>query len=194
MKIVQIKTELNFLRSQITPHFMFNLMNTLVLTARKKPELVEPSLISLSQLIRYMLYESEDIKISLQDEIEYLESYINLQLLRFGDHIKFNFFLSGVITGHHIEPMMVIPLIENAFKHGTGIKEESTIDVIITVNEDKFKVIVKNIRDQKKTKAPQSGIGLTNVRRRLELLYPERHNIVIDQGEDNFTVNLEISL
>jgi LytS/YehU family sensor histidine kinase len=197
LETVHLKTELDFLRSQISPHFMFNLMNTLVSMARKKSELMEPSLISLSQLMRYMLYDSDGDRISLDKEIEYLKNYINLQLLRFGDSLRLNLFLSGGFEGYHIEPMLLIPFVENAFKHGTAMTEDPIMDVAINVDEETRTLklmVVNNISKRETVKDKNSGIGLTNVRRRLELLYPENHHISIEQRDSTFIVNLEINL
>ncbi|MDN5286142.1 MAG: Histidine kinase [Mucilaginibacter sp.] len=197
LETVHLKTELDFLRSQISPHFMFNLMNTLVSMARKKSELMEPSLISLSQLMRYMLYDSDGDRISLDKEIEYLKNYINLQLLRFGDSLRLNLFLSGSFEGYHIEPMLLIPFVENAFKHGIAMIEDPIIDVAINVDENTRTLklmVMNNISKGETVKDKNSGIGLTNVRRRLELLYPENHHISIEQRDSAFIVNLEINL
>ncbi|HEY4325716.1 MAG TPA: histidine kinase [Mucilaginibacter sp.] len=194
---IHFKTELDFLRSQISPHFMFNLMNTLVLMARKKSELLEPSLITLSQLMRYMLYDSGGGQISLEKEIRYLKNYINLQLLRFGDNLRFNLFLSGDFEGFQIEPMLLIPFVENAFKHGTLMIQEPIIDVAIKLDNKKRNLIlmVMNSTNQNnQTSEKHSGIGLANVKRRLELLYPDKYQIQIEQKDDEFRINLEISL
>jgi hypothetical protein len=197
LETVHLKTELDFLRSQISPHFMFNIMNTLVSMARKKSELMEPSLISLSQLMRYMLYDSDDGQVNLEKEIEYLKNYINLQLLRFGDDLRLNLFLSGNFEGFKIEPMLLIPFVENAFKHGIGIIKNPIIDVSIDIDNNKRllqMVVMNTIGEKVNINNTGSGIGLNNVQRRLELLYPEKHSICVTQKDDLFTVNLEISL
>jgi two-component system LytT family sensor kinase len=197
LEIIQLKTELDFLRSQISPHFMFNTMNTLVSMARKKSELMETSLISLSQLMRYMLYDSEGSRISLDKEIEYLKNYIDLQLLRFGDALRFNLFLSGRFEGYKIEPMLLMPFVENAFKHGIGNLTDPIIDVAITMDAHKqtlHMMIMNNVNNSARKSDKGSGIGLTNVCRRLELLYPQNHEFSIQQKEDVFIVILEIKL
>ena len=196
METNHLKTELDFLRSQVSPHFMFNLMNTLVSMARKKSELMEPSLISLSQLMRYMLYDSNGDKLSLPNEIEYLKNYINLQLLRFGDTVRFNLFISGDPKNYKIEPMLLIPFVENAFKHGTSV-DDPMIEVAIIVDNDVNSLnlmVSNNIGSEVKNKGEGSGIGLANVKRRLELLYPGNHSIVIDETAELYTVNLELNL
>ncbi|MDB4900992.1 MAG: Histidine kinase [Mucilaginibacter sp.] len=197
LETIQLKTELDFLRSQISPHFMFNLMNTLVSMARKKSELIESSLINLSQLIRYMLYDSDGSQISLEKEMEYLKNYINLQLLRFGDDLSFNLFLSGNFEGYKIEPMLLIPFVENAFKHGVRTIKDPLIDVSIDMDGNKrllHMVVMNNIAEKVNIYDKGLGTGLNNVQRRLELLYPEKHLITVSQKEDMFTIHLEISL
>jgi two-component system LytT family sensor kinase len=187
-----LKTELDFLRSQISPHFMFNLMNTLVSMARKKSALMEPSLISLSQLMRYMLYDSNSGKISLVQELDYLKSYINLQLLRFGDTLQLNLFVSGDTAGYQIEPMLLIPFVENAFKHGTSASRP-VIDIDIAMDNLTGRLRLTVINATAKT-SPGTGIGLTNVRRRLELLYPGKFELETGGTGGRFMVNLILSL
>jgi two-component system LytT family sensor kinase len=197
LETIQLKTELDFLRSQISPHFMFNLMNTLVSMAREKSELIESSLRDLSQLMRYMLYDSDGSQISLEKEIEYLKNYINLQLLRFGDNLNLNLFLSGNFEGYKIEPMLLIPFVENAFKHGVRTIKDPLIDVSIDMDGNKrllHMVVMNNITEKVNVFDKGLGIGLNNVQRRLELLYPEKYLITVSQKEDLFTVHLEISL
>jgi two-component system LytT family sensor kinase len=195
---IHLKTELEFLSSQISPHFMFNLLNTLVAMARKKSELLEPSLIRLSQLMRYMLYDNDAAQISLANEVEYLKNYINLQLLRFADDIKINLYLSGAFERYTIAPMLLIPFVENAFKHGIGTLEEPIIDVLLSIPEDKDELhmmVVNGIAPMGiSAQEASSGIGLVNVRRRLELLYPSRHSLTVEQTKDTFTVKLQIDL
>jgi two-component system LytT family sensor kinase len=197
METTHLKTELDFLRSQVSPHFMFNLMNTLVSMARQKSELMEPSLISLSQLMRYMLYDSGSQKIGLSAEIEYLKNYINLQLLRFGDAVRFNLFLSGDPEGYAIEPMLLIPFVENAFKHGTANVDDPGIEVMIAIDNrfDRLELkVMNNVTRQKRPSRADSGIGLANVRRRLTLMYPGKHTICVRETDDFYTVNLTINL
>jgi len=197
METTQLKTELDFLRSQVSPHFMFNLMNTLVSMARKRSELMEPSLISLSQLMRYMLYDSNAQKIGLKAEIEYLKNYINLQLLRFGDSVRFNLFISGDPQAYYIEPMLLIPFVENAFKHGTANIDDPAIEVVVIIENELDSLKLKVLNNTSKVKGKNdvaSGIGLANVRRRLDLLYPGRHFISVEETDDLYTVYLEINL
>lgn len=194
---VNLKTELAFLSSQISPHFMFNVLNTLVSMARKKSELLEPSLISLSQLMRYMLYDHDGARISLSNEVEYLKSYINLQLLRFGDDIQVNLYLTGPFERFTIAPMLLIPFVENAFKHGIGTLNNPIIDVFLKIEEGERRLhlmVINGLAEQVHSVEKDSGIGLPNVCRRLELLYPDQHQISIEKNEQTFTVKLQIDL
>ena len=147
--------------------------------------------------MRYMLYDAGK-KISLQQEGEYLESYIALQKLRFGRDVKivFNTELSHEETNYNIEPMLLIPFVENAFKHGTGYVDQPVIDINLTVNESVLVFQVKNKFDSETDtgKDESSGIGLSNVRSRLTLLYPGRHDLVIHTDNNLFSINLTLKL
>ncbi len=191
-----LKTELSFLRSQVSPHFMFNVLNSMVSLARKKSDRLEPILIELSGLMRYMLYESGIEKVSVEKEMEYLRNYINLQMLRFGDDVKVNFDFQRSIHDHSIEPMLFIPLVENAFKHGIGIIEQPEIDIQLVSGEDSLfmQVINKCNNESKEIKDKNSGIGLSNLKRRLNLLYPGKHDLLITEQNNLFTVSLNLNL
>lgn len=194
---IHLKTELAFLSSQISPHFMFNTLNTMVAMARKKSTELEASLINLSQLMRYMLYDTNGKAINLADEVEYLKSYINLQLIRFKDDVKVNVHLKGAFENFEIEPMLLIPFIENAFKHGIGNINEPIIDISIILEEKErqLKMIVVNNIAQIETKPEKSsGIGLNNVKRRLELLYSDSHLFYTKQKDNTFIAMLQITL
>ncbi len=191
----RLKSELSFLRSQISPHFMFNVLNSIVSLSRRKPTMVEPVVIKLSELMRYMLYESDDMKVSLEKEIQYLNSYIDLQMIRFGDDIKISFDASDYAPQMHIEPMLIIPFVENAFKHGVGmiLAPEIRIHLCCKANTLIFEVQNKINPQSTETKDHASGIGLTNVKRRLALLYPQMHQLHIEQDNDWYKVHLEIT-
>jgi two-component system LytT family sensor kinase len=192
----RLKSELSFLRSQISPHFMFNLLNSLVSLARKKSDLVEPALLKMSDLLRYMLYEKDDKKIALEREIEYLKSYVELQKLRFGESIKIDFKIETYNPNTTIEPMLLIPFIENSFKHGVGLVENPFIEIYLR-NEKKtlnFSVSNKYNNEFTEQKDQSSGIGLQNIKRRLALLYPKNYHLRISQDENIFKADLEINL
>ena len=191
-----LKTELSLLRSQVSPHFMFNVLNNMVALSRKQSELLEPSLIKLSSLMRYMLYETGEQKVSLEKETEYLQSYIDLQKQRFGKKLSVNFNVLPADASYDIEPMLLIPFVENAFKHGTGMIEHAQIDIILSAEHNILKFTVRNKFDAAsgEIKDSASGIGLANVSRRLELLYAHKHELMISRDNDTFNVLLKIQL
>ena len=189
-----LKSELSFLRSQISPHFMFNVLNSVVSLSRRKPEMVEPVVIKLSELMRYMLYETNDSSVPLEKEALYLESYIDLQKIRFGNDISIHFEQHIEKKGMHIEPMLLIPFVENAFKHGVGLVQNPSIDINLSSNEKGLVFSVKNKISQSsklEKKDDSSGIGLSNVKRRLELLHPN-HQLTIEENEQEYIVELVI--
>ena len=191
----RLKSELSFLRSQISPHFMFNVLNSIVSLSRRKPESVEPVVIKLSELMRYMIYETSDSKVAISKEANYLESYIELQRIRFGNDIDIDFKSEIAGTSGNIEPMLLIPFVENAFKHGVGMIEKPSISIQLIDNPQYLHFVVKNKISSQPTeqKDESSGIGLTNVRRRLELLYPEHHTLSISDSDNNYVVDLMIT-
>jgi sensor histidine kinase YesM len=191
-----LKTELSLLRSQVNPHFMFNVLNNMVALARKQSELLEPSLIKLSSLMRYMLYETGEQKVSLEKETEYLQSYIDLQLQRFGKKLTVNVDLETADKRYEIEPMLLIPFVENAFKHGTGLVDKAQIDISLSAVNNTLYFNVKNNYDpaSQEIKDDASGIGLANVQRRLELLYAHQHQLDISGNGHTFSVSLQIKL
>jgi len=190
-----LKTELSLLRSQVSPHFMFNIMNNMVALARKKSDLLEPSLIKLSSLLRYMLYETDE-KVALQKEIEYLQSYIDLQKQRFGNNVTIKTCMEKVNEDYEIEPMLLIPFVENAIKHGTGLIENAEIDVELRTEKNMLSFSVRNKFNEntEEIKDKSSGIGLPNVQRRLDLLYGNKHSLLITKQDGWFIVSLQIIL
>ncbi|MCC6290058.1 MAG: histidine kinase [Chitinophagaceae bacterium] len=191
-----LKTELSLLRSQASPHFMFNVLNNMVALARKKSDLLEPSLIKLSSLIRYTVYEADEETVQLDKEIEYLESYIDLQRQRFGNNLIFDIALKEPQQSYAIEPMLLIPFVENAIKHGTGFVENAHIIVDLKVENNTLFFIVKNKYSEltEEVKDKTSGIGLANVQRRLNLLYNKNHVLQIEKKDGWFSVLLTLNL
>jgi len=197
VETMQLAGELKFLRSQISPHFIFNVFTNLVYLARKKSDKLEASLLMLSGLMRYMLYDAGK-KISFQQEMEYLENYVALQKLRFERDVKITFRidLPTEEKKYSIEPMLLIPFVENAFKHGTGYAHEPTIDLHLKITGGVLVFQVKNKFSQESatSKDESSGIGLNNVRARLSLLYPGKHNLTIDANNNLFFIDLTLNL
>jgi two-component system, LytTR family, sensor kinase len=191
-----LKTELSFLRSQVSPHFMFNVLNNMVALARKKSEQLEPSLIKLSSLMRYMLYETDEQKVPLEKEVEYLQSYIDLQKQRFGKNVTTHTCFSESDGNYSIEPMLLIPFVENAFKHGTGLIEHAEINIELKAKNDVLHFTVRNKynHQSEEQKDKTSGIGMSNVERRLNLLYAKNHSLLITNKDGWFTISLQLNL
>src|SRR5450631_4725416 len=190
-----LKTELSFLRSQVSPHFLFNVLNNMVAMARLKSDQLEPSLIRLSGLMRYMLYESDEARVTLIRETEYVNSYIELQKIRYAKSLVIRVDMDPG-DNQLIEPMLLIPFIENAFKHGTGTISDPVIDISLRISEGLIDFRVKNKFDpgNEEIKDGTSGIGLPNVIRRLNLLYDQKHILSVKKENGWFTVSLQIKL
>jgi len=192
----QLKSEIAFLRSQINPHFIFNALNSSIILVRKNDSLAEESLLKLSGLLRYMLYDSDDEKVRLEDEVEYIKNYIDLQKIRFGERVKIECVTNiGEGYSHHIEPMLLIPFIENAFKHGTNVASDALIFISLSFDNGALLLHIKNKSKSSSSTSSShnNGIGLANVKRRLALLYPDSHKLIISKEEDWFAVDLMIT-
>ncbi len=196
MESEKLTSELAFLKSQVNPHFLFNTLNNICSLARKKSDETENAIIKLSQIMRYMLQDSKDEKVSLAKEVEYLQSYIELQRMRLPGQVTVEFALEGNPELVSIEPLLLIPFVENAFKHGVSCQEASAIGIRLTCTAQSLSFSVTNriARQQGDLIEQGSGIGLKNVMRRLELLYPEKHRLEITEHDDHYLVNLEITV
>jgi sensor histidine kinase YesM len=195
----QLATELKFLRSQISPHFLFNVLTNLVSLARKRSDQLEPSLIMLSDLMRYMLYDTQGKKVTLGTELDYLHSYIALQKLRFGNDIIITNRIEAGDSDRSltIEPMLLIPFVENAFKHGVGHSGEPRIDIRLCVEREWMRFEVENTvfdPGDNAGKEEHSGLGLNNVVTRLKLLYPDHHTLTIRNEDHLFHITLTLQL
>ncbi|HEY5391517.1 MAG TPA: histidine kinase [Hanamia sp.] len=191
-----LKTELSLLRSQASPHFMFNVLNNMVALARKQSAELEPSLIKFSSLMRYMLYETDEEKVLLENEIEYLQSYIDLQQQRLSKKVIVTVNMCKGDRHYEIYPMLLIPFVENAFKHGTGFIQNPHIDIELKAKDNILYFNVSNTYDPglQQIKDKASGIGLANVRRRLDLLHPGNYSLTIKKENNLFKVMLQINL
>ena len=194
-KAERLKSELSFLRSQISPHFIFNVLNSIVYLIRSKSDLAEPVTIKLSELMRYTLYNSGSEAVPLEKEIDYLRNYVELQKIRFEEDVDIRLNMEGRPGTQTIEPMLLIPFVENAFKHGVGLILEPLIAIDLSIDDQKLDFSIRNKigPENRENKDSSSGIGLRNVRRRLELLYPDQHHLSISEQGDWFTVTLTLS-
>ncbi|MDP9048990.1 MAG: sensor histidine kinase, partial [Bacteroidota bacterium] len=194
----QLSTELKFLKSQINPHFLFNTLNNLFSMAQGNGnEELADGISKLSEMMRYMIYESNAESVPLRKEIEYLKTSIVLNKLRYADDeviVKFSY--PENLQDLHIAPMIFIPFVENAFKHGVLINESSQIDISISMADRKsiwFTCENKNYNFIRKMDDNAGGIGLENVKRRLELVYPGKYDLAINNVDDKYSVSLKIN-
>ncbi|MEJ0102545.1 MAG: histidine kinase [Bacteroidota bacterium] len=188
-----LNAEVNFLKSQINPHFLFNTLNSIYSQAHNRSEHTEYSILKLSELLRYVLYESGEEKVPLEKDIQYINNYIDLQRMRLSSKVTLNYSVTGQLQGHSIAPLMLISFIENAFKHGISYSQSSTISIELMVFEKTLTLNVANpiIKNDTFT---QGGLGLKNVTRRLELLYPGKYSLDARHTDNRYIVNLKLDL
>lgn len=195
MESEKMISELALLKSQINPHSLFNNLNSIYSLTIKKSDDAPKAVVKLSEMMRYMLYDSTAEQISLSKEVEHLQNYIDLQKLRINRKTKINFETQGDIETKTIEPMLLEPFVENAFKHGDVFLENSQIDICLKVAGNVLYFNVGNtISRNNHVKHEHSGIGLKNIEKRLALLYPERYCLQIDRTPDKFMVSLKLKL
>ncbi|PZR23235.1 MAG: hypothetical protein DI535_24425 [Citrobacter freundii] len=185
--------EVNFLKSQINPHFLFNTLNSIYSQAHARSENTEFSILKLSELLRYSLYDSGADKVPLADDIQYIRNYIDLQRLRLSPKVQLNFNIGGYPEGKYIAPLLLINFIENAFKHGISYSHPSVINIDIKIFEETLTLTVSNPIVERDSFAP-GGLGIRNVTRRLELLYPHQYKLLFHHSGDQYTVNLKVPL
>ncbi len=190
-----LKLELNYLKSQISPHFLFNSLNNLYSIAIKNNDNeTAAGLAKLSTLMRFMLDKSDKTKVKLAEEIEYLKSYIELQKLRFldEDDIVVTFNTKGDISDFNIPPFLLINFVENAFKHGVDYKLHSEIRININVNKNSMTFIIENTNHTLKKKKGTNQIGLENVKKRLELIYGGNYELKTNSKSPQYIIELKI--
>lgn len=192
----KLEAELSVLKHQVNPHFLFNVLNSLYgLSLKNDDEETGNAIMQLSEMMRYMLYEATDNKVALKREIDYLKNYIELQRLRLNEQTKINFIIEGEAGEKEIAPLMMIPFIENAVKHGVSTVFPSEIDIFIEIGEKNLFMLVKNpIHPRKGTLKNSGGIGLENVHKRLNLFYPQSHQLSIEDDGKIYEVSLTLAL
>ncbi len=188
-----LNAEINLLKSQINPHFLFNTLNGIYALAHEKSSKTEVAILKLSEMLRYMLYESPEEKADLAREIIYIRNYIELQRMRLSDKIKIHYEVSGKPEGHHIAHFLLITFIENAFKHGVSYAKPGNINIQINVFEKTLTLLVENPYVESDS-FTIIGLGLKNAERRLELLYPGKYSLQTEKIENRYVVNLKLHL
>jgi len=192
----RLNAELNFLKSQVNPHFLFNTLNSIYSLAYKKSDQTPDAISKLSNILRYMLYETNINTVPLENEYNYLVDFIELQKLRIYDNCNVQFETSGDFSKVQIAPLLLVPFIENAFKHGVDTTSECYIFIKLKIenNDLHFKVENSLPFGNQHISGTDSGIGLKNVQRRLKLLYPDKHLLLIDSDTKKYKINLTIRL
>lgn len=191
------EAELKALKAQINPHFFFNTLNSIYSMSLDKDERLPGTILQLSDMMRYFLYESKDNFVPLEKELAVVDSYIALQTIRSGEQLKIEIKKEGTITDQKIAPLILITFLENAFKHGAkGDSENTFIKSAIKTEKDKLIFEVENNKGlvDEIEKGKHNGLGLENVKRQLELLYPGKHILNIQDKQDKFYVRLELNL
>jgi len=195
MEKEKMTSELAMLKSQINPHFLFNNLNNIYSLAIRKSESAPKAIVMLSEMMRYVLYDSASDQISLSKEVEHLKNYIDLQKLRLKENHQVCFTTEGNLEIQKIEPMLLEPFVENAFKHGDIFRQGGNIHIDLKVNRGVLEFKVQNTFTRNgHVKDKHSGIGLSNIRKRLELLYPERHQLDISEKNAQFVIDLKLNL
>jgi sensor histidine kinase YesM len=192
-----LQSELSFLKSQINPHFLFNTLNSLYALTLKKSDKAPETVLRLSEMMRYMLYKSNEKKVPLEQEINYIQNYLALERTRYGDKARIEFECAGESPNNYaIAPLLFITFFENSFKHGLSQSiTEGFVECLLYTEDNSIDFTIQNSKTQEKDERYfQGGIGLVNVKRRLELIYPDKYILDIHETDEIYLVNLKIDL
>ncbi len=191
----KLLAELNFLKAQINPHFLFNTLNNLYYLAFSKSDNATVVIDKLSQMMRYMIYDSNHPTVSLSKEIDYMNNYISLERLRLNDEVAIHFDVKGPVEKMKIVPLILITFLENAFKHGLGNQQGAYVKAALIVAGNTCIYTVENSHvPATNDNTEKSGIGLQNVKRRLALSYPDKYELLIEDSESKYFVELKLTL
>lgn len=194
----KLQLELNALKAQIHPHFLFNTLNNLYSLTLKNSEKASEMVLKLSDIMRYVLYQANEEKVLLSKEIDFISSYTELQRIRYHNRYDIRIEVAGEVEDQLIAPLLFIDFVENAFKHGIDKRfSDGFVHIRFTIDIDSVAFQVKNsigTDEQLGIQQKEAGIGLYNVKKRLSLLYPQKHQLAITQDEEEFNVNLQIEL
>lgn len=195
LRIEKQQAELNYLKSQTNPHFLFNTLNNIYSLARDKSDLAPESVLRLSKILRFMLYETSGDYIAIEQELKIITDYIALESLRYDESLYVNISQDIEDMRQALPPLLLIPLVENAFKHGVSeTRNRPFVDIHLSVNQRHLKFVVKNSTESAADEeSVKENIGLSNLRRQLELLYKD-YNLSVQQGDYVFTATLKINL
>lgn len=191
-----LERQLEYLRYQVNPHFFMNTLNNIHALVDINPERAKTTIVELSKMMRYILYEGDKKYIPVQREALFLNNYIELMRLRYSSRVSINLDMPEMMPDVMLPPLLLIIFVENAFKHGVSYAAPSFIDIKVEVTQDKLKFRCRNSRQEQKPdeKKKKGGVGLANARRRLDLLFPNRYNLEIKENDKEYDVQLEIPL
>lgn len=191
-----LERQLEYLRYQVNPHFFMNTLNNIHALVDINPERAKTTIVELSKMMRYILYEGDKKYIPVQREALFLNNYIELMRLRYSSRVSINLDMPEMMPDVMLPPLLLIIFVENAFKHGVSYAAPSFIDIKVEVTQDKLKFRCRNSRQEQKPdeKKKKGGVGLANARRRLDLLFPNRYNLEIKENDKEYDVHLEIPL
>lgn len=189
----KVNSELSFLKAQLNPHFLFNTLNGIYSLANKKSDDTTEAIITLSELMRYMIYEANEPLVPLEKEINHIKNYISLQLLRIKDSSNVKINIHGDLN-YKIEPLLLISFIENSFKYGTDFKGNTEITIKINIINNELHFYTYNISSVQNFRKENSGVGIENIKNRLALLYPKNHILKIHKKEKSYEIDLVIKL
>lgn len=187
-------TELNYLRKQTNPHFLFNALNSIYSLAYKKSDKVPDAIVTLSEMMRYMLYETDNTTVLLEKEIKYIQNYIELQKLRLNNIENIFINIHGNTKDMQIEPLLLIGFVENAFKYGTDYKGVAFVKIKIDIEQNILNFKIENKVQDFNKNPKHSGIGINNIESRLNLLYPNSHQLTILERDSTYTIDLKLTL
>ncbi len=192
----KLQAELNFLKLQINPHFLFNTLNNIYSLAYSGNPKSADMIAKLSQILRYMLYDCKEERVALQKEIDLLENYINLQILKFAEERNIDLYTEGINLDHKVAPLLLINFLENSFKHSDiSTNEKGWIKIAAIVENDVLEFTLANsLPRQQNAASENSGLGLANIQKQLTLTYPENHQLEIEKNDHEFQVTLKINL
>lgn len=195
LQIEKNQSELSYLKAQINPHFLFNTLNSIYALAIDRSNKTPEAIVRLSGLMRYLFSDTSQKYGSLEKEINYINSYIELQKIRLGNTANINYMVNGDIKNKVIAPLILIPFIENAFKHGVNPEETSQIDIQISITDNNLYLNVFNLKvDHIQDEESKSGYGIENGKKQLKLAYPDKHDLKIENKQHTFSVTLKIEL
>ncbi len=191
----KLNAEISFLKAQINPHFLFNTLNSIYSLTITKSDDAPEAVLKLSGMMRYAVSDTGQQYVSLEKEVDYIQNYIELQKLRLDKNITFNYKITGNPVGKKLAPFVLIPFIENAFKYGVNAEQESNINIIIDIADTSIEMHVWNKKVTiYKSEDTGTGVGISNTRKRLQMLYPGKHLLAIYDRETEFSVSLKIDL